>query len=58
MTYNFDPEHWYEIQRRALDARRRRGELDDDEAAAALADLEQRYEEMLERLDGTYQIPR
>jgi len=27
MTYNFDPDRWYENQRRVLDAKRERGEL-------------------------------
>ena len=58
MTYNFDPDRWYEAHRRVLVERHRRAELDEAELAAALADLERRYEEMLERLDGTYEIPR
>jgi hypothetical protein len=36
MTYNFDPEKWYENHRRALLARRERGELDESEFAEAL----------------------
>ena len=57
MTYNFDPERWYEIRLTRLDERRNRGEIDDEEYRAEVADLEYRYEEMLRRLDGTYQIP-
>ena len=57
MTYNFDPEAWYERQRRLLEHRRRNGELDDDQLAAALADLDRRYEEMVDRLQGSYQLP-
>jgi hypothetical protein len=36
MTYNFDPEKWYENHRRALLARRERGELGESEFAEAL----------------------
>jgi len=57
MTYNFDPDRWYESHHAALEVRRERGELDEREFVAALQDLERRYEEMLDRLDGTYEIP-
>jgi hypothetical protein len=57
VTYNFDPERWYEAHRAAIAARCERGELDDAEAKAELADLDRRYEEMVSRLDGTYEIP-
>jgi hypothetical protein len=56
MTYNFDPDRWYEDQRLWLDARRRAGELSDEEYQAALADLDRRYEAMLGRLDGTFEL--
>ena len=57
MTYNFDPERWYETQRALLDARRREGELDDRQYEAAVEDLDRRYEEMLDRLDGSFSLP-
>lgn len=57
MTYNFDPEQWLENQRAAVLARHERGELDDEGLAAALEELDRRYEEMLSRLDGTFTIP-
>jgi hypothetical protein len=57
LTYNFDPERWYEIQRAALRARRDRGELDEKAFAAEQTALEQRYEELVARLDGTFEIP-
>ncbi len=56
MTYNFDPDRWYENERRALDALLRQGQIDEDAYSASLDDLEQHYERMIERLDGTYQI--
>ncbi len=57
MTYNFDPDRWYEDQQRLLEKRRREGTLEESEYDAALKDLERRYEEMLDRLQGTYQLP-
>lgn len=58
MTYNFDPEAWYERERRALLHRHERGEFDGGRLAAALTELDRRYDEMLDRLDGSYQLPR
>ncbi len=56
MTYNFDPDRWYEDERLRLDARRRAGEIMDEEAAKALEALDRRYESMLSRLDGTFPV--
>ncbi len=58
MTYNFDPDRWYDNERTALDRQFRSGDLSASEYEAALDDLERRYNEMLDRLDGTYQLPR
>jgi hypothetical protein len=57
MTYNFDPDRWLEAHRAAAEARRERGEISDEEYRAELLDLDRRYEEMVNRLDGTYEIP-
>jgi hypothetical protein len=57
MTYNFDADRWYENQRALLLARRERGELDEKGFAEDLEELERRYEEMLTRLDGSFQLP-
>jgi hypothetical protein len=57
MTYNFDPDKWYENQRAALEARRLRGELDEAAFRQALAELDDRAEAMAARLDGTFEIP-
>jgi hypothetical protein len=56
MTYNFDPDRWYENQRRALDAKRKRGELTDESYQAGLDDLERRYDEMASRLDKPFDL--
>jgi hypothetical protein len=57
VTYNFDPDRWYEMQRRLVDARRERGELDDVGYQKELEALEERYDEMLRRLDKPFDLP-
>jgi len=56
MTYNFDPEKWLEAQRAVLEARRARGELCEADMEAAFRELDRRYDELVARLDGTYEI--
>jgi len=58
VTYNFDPDRWYENERAALELQFREGRLDQDELQKALAQLDIRYEKMVKRLDGTYQLPK
>ncbi len=58
MTYNFDPERWYENEHLALEVLHKKGNITDIEFDKARSDLLQRYEEMLSRLDGTYQLPK
>ena len=58
MTYNFDPERWYENEYSTLEVLHKRGDLSEIEFEKARADLLHRYEEMLSRLDGTYQLPK
>ena len=57
MTYNFDPEAWLDRQRAALQARLDRGEIDPSVYETESETLDRRYEDMLARLDGTYEIP-
>lgn len=57
MTYNFDPDRWYEMRLAVLESRLRRAEIDQTQFEAALEDLNRRFQEMVNRLDGTYQIP-
>jgi hypothetical protein len=56
VTYNFDPDRWYENQRLRLDLRHRSGELTDEDAAKAIEELDRRYEAMVLRLDGTFGV--
>ncbi len=58
MTYNFDPDQWYENERAVLELQYKKGRLNQGELQEALSKLETRYEEMVKRLDGTYQLPR
>ena len=58
MTYNFDPDKWYQIERAALDRQLKSGELSGAKYEEALDELERRYSEMIDRLDGTYQLPK
>ena len=57
MTYNFDPERWYENEYSALEAFHKKGNITDNEFEKTRSNLLQRYEEMLSRLDGTFQLP-
>ena len=58
MTYNFDPDRWYDDERGMLEARFKSGEMNLQEYEKALGELDRRYDEMLKHLDGTYQIPK
>ncbi|MDX2501147.1 MAG: hypothetical protein QNL14_11670 [Deltaproteobacteria bacterium] len=57
MTYNFDPERWYDNERLAIEGDFQSGKLNAREYQAAIDDLDDRYDEMVDRLDGTYQLP-
>jgi hypothetical protein len=51
MTYNFDPERWFEIHKDALGKKRDAGEIADEDYPALLKELVDKYEKMLRRLD-------
>ncbi|HUT78378.1 MAG TPA: hypothetical protein VM285_11860 [Polyangia bacterium] len=51
MTYNFDPDRWFEIESAAIDARRASGEIDEATHRAELEALADRYEEHLRRIE-------
>ena len=57
MTYNFDPDRWYENELAVLKKHHKSGELNPLDYEQAVADLDRRYDEMVKRLDGSYQIP-
>jgi hypothetical protein len=58
MTYNFDSERWYENEYLALEVLHKKGNISDIGFDKERSELLQRYEEMLSRLDGTYQLPK
>ncbi len=57
MTYNFDADRWYENQRALLEHRRARGELSAAEFETEIERLDERYDEMLRRLNGPFELP-
>ncbi|MGE5235518.1 MAG: hypothetical protein ACM3O7_04100 [Acidobacteriota bacterium] len=57
MTYNFDPDRWYERERALLARRHETGELDDSAYRDAVEALDRRLDEMLTRLDGSFRLP-
>jgi hypothetical protein len=58
MTYNFDPDRWYENERAALEERRGSEGWSAAAYEAALENLDRRLDAMVGRLDGSYQIPK
>jgi len=51
MTYNFDPERWFENEYAAIDARLAKGEIDEATRRTEIEALVRRYEDLLERVD-------
>jgi hypothetical protein len=56
MTYNFDPDKWYDIELGYLDARLRSGKMTKEEFNSAIEELDRQFEEICDRLDGTFQL--
>jgi hypothetical protein len=57
MTYNFDADRWYDNELALLERRLGNGEMTRGEFDAAVDELVRRYNEMIDRLDGTYRLP-
>lgn len=57
MTYNFDPERWFDIESAALEKAFREGTLDRDAYDAALDALQQKLDALWDGLDGSYRLP-
>lgn len=57
MTYNFDPDKWYDNELAVLRARLGAGELTAAAFRQAQARLDRRHQEMWDRLDGSYRLP-
>jgi hypothetical protein len=58
MTYDFDTERWFDMERAALEKDFRKGALDRNAYHAALDNLQRKLEALWDRLDGSYQIPK
>jgi len=56
VTYNFDPDRWYKNEFEFLKTQYKSSKLTDQELKSAMKELEKKYEEMCDSLDGTYQI--
>lgn len=56
MTYNFDPDRWYENELAVLQQARRQGRLTQKAFEKAVDDLDRRLAEMWRRLDGSYRV--
>ena len=56
MSYNFDPDKWYDNELAALKSEYESGQLTSAEYEDALTDLGNRLAEMWDRLDGSYII--
>ena len=56
MTYNFDPDKWYDDELFMIQTKLEKNKITQEEYDLAVLELVQRHEEMWKRLDGTYQI--
>ena len=57
MTYNFDPDQWYENEIAFLENSYKTGKISEQGFKQASEKLNKQYEDMCNRIDGTYQIP-
>ena len=56
MTYNFDPDRWYDNELAVLEFAVKKGALEAAEFEKQKERLMNRYDNMVARLDGTYRI--
>ena len=56
MTYNFDPDRWYENELSYLRTMLKAGKITEEDYKERIKKLDKQHEEMWKRLDGTYQI--
>jgi predicted AlkP superfamily phosphohydrolase/phosphomutase len=57
MTYNFDPDRWYENELLVVRSKYKTGQITKQEYNKAVKELDRKLEDMWERLDGSYQLP-
>jgi hypothetical protein len=56
MTYNFDPDKWYDNELFLIQSKLKSSAMSQKEYDEAVEILDKKLEGMWERLDGTYQI--
>ena len=56
MTYNFDPDKWYDNELFLIQKKLKNSEITQNEYDEAGETLDKKLEEMWTRLDGSYQI--
>ncbi len=56
MTYNFDPDKWYDNELTLLQLKFKNDEISQKKYDKAVEILDKKLEEMWKRLDGSYQI--
>ncbi|MBW2653391.1 MAG: hypothetical protein JRC91_00235 [Deltaproteobacteria bacterium] len=56
ITYNFDPDKWYDSDLYLIQLKLKTGEINQNEYDEAVEILDKKLEGMWKRLDGTYQI--
>ena len=57
MTYNFDPDRWYDDEYRLLQLALKQGRMTAAEFDRRVETLSGKYDDMIARLDGTYELP-
>ena len=57
MTYNFDPDRWYDGEYDLLERELKHNRLTQAEFERKVEVLSRKYDDMTLRLDGTYQLP-
>lgn len=56
MSYNFDPDKWYENELNYLRTILKAGKITEEDYKEGIKKLDKQHGEMWKRLDGTYQI--
>lgn len=58
MTYNFDPDQWYENELNIIRSRVKAGKIPEKVFDEAIEELGQKVNAMWDRLNGSYQMPK
>jgi len=58
MTYNFDPDRWYENELLLIQSKYKTGQITKREHDDSVDELEHKHASMWERLDNSYQLPK